>query len=59
MVTLNLDGSKDELFIDYNKEDNAKEKIGEVDQTANGENQQSVEIKIMKEETDNPLYIIF
>ena len=30
-VTLNLDGLKDELLIDYNKEDDAEEMTEEVD----------------------------
>ena len=45
-VILNLDGSKDELFISYNKEDDVKEMIGEADQTANDGNRESFGIEI-------------
>ena len=53
-VTLNLDGSKDELFIGYSKEDDVEEMVGEVDQTPNDENKKPEEIEIVKEEVDNP-----
>ena len=43
VVTLNLDGSEDELFIGYNKED-AEEIMGEVDQTTSNKNEEPVEI---------------
>ena len=45
-VTLNLDGSKDELFIGYSKEDDGEEMVGEVDQTPNNENKEPVEIEM-------------
>ena len=55
-VTLNFDGSEDELFIGYSKEDDVEEMVGEVDQTPNDENNEPVEIEIeiVKEEVDNP-----
>ena len=50
---MNNDGIKDKLFISYNKEDDVKEMMGEVDQTVNDGNRESVEIEIEKEETNN------
>ena len=49
---MNLDGSKDELFICYSKEDDVEEMVEEVDQTPYDENKEPVEI--VKEEVDNP-----
>ena len=53
-VILNLDGREDELFIGYSKEDDVEEMVGEVYQTPNDENKESVDIEIVKEEVDNP-----
>ena len=53
-VTLNLDGSEDEFFIGYSKEDDVEEMVGEVDQTVNDQNKEPVEIEIVKEEVVNP-----
>ena len=53
-VPLNLDDSDDELFICYSKEDDVDEIAGEVDQTPNDENKESVETEIVKEEVENP-----
>ena len=47
-------GSESELFIVYNKEDDIEEMIGEVNQTANDENEELVKIEIVKENIDNP-----
>ena len=52
-VTLNLDGSTDEFFIGYSKEDDVEEMVGEVDQTTNDENKEPVDIEIVKEEVEN------
>ena len=51
---MNLDGSENELFIGYSKEDDIEEMVGGIDQTPNDENKEPVEIKIEKEEVDNP-----
>ena len=50
---MNLDSSEDELFIGYGKEDDGEEMVGEVDQTPNNENKESVEIEFVKEEVGN------
>ena len=50
---MSFDGSEDELFIGYSKEDDVEEMMGEVDQTANNEKEESVENEIVKEEIDN------
>ena len=52
---MNLDGNKEELFIDYNKEDGVEEMMDGANQTANDENKESVEIEIVKEEINNPI----
>ena len=50
---MNLDGSEDELYIGYSKEDDVEEMVGEVDQIPNDENKEPIEIEILKEEVGN------
>ena len=60
-VTLNTDGSEDNLFIGYNKDEEIKEMVAEVeeivaevDQIVIIEDEEQVDIEIVKEKIDEP-----